>query len=378
MTVMKYSRIKTYINVLMTYFALAYIGSVFAHHPIYGKFDPDESIQINGIVTKVDWRSPHIHVFVNVASGSDVVNWAVEMENPYILLANNWDDTSLQPGDAIAVSGIRARNGSRQLWGEDVRLADTGRAVYTVGDTEPQKPLAARPVPRWPDGTPALGAEPGSIGGVWSYPTSKALLEDGVDLAMDDYGQLANIADASKVAPMQDWALARYVHRQERFLQDDPMYLDCKPPGGPRQYQSDLGFQLIEDRKSARIFVLLGSGNRNYRIIYLDDRDQVGRVTGDDDNPLFYGRSVGAWEGDTLVVNTTGFNEGFWFTNGGLPHTNLLSMVEKFTRVSQDTMQYEVTINDPGAYTRPWTASWELSWVGGQELPYSLCQHNRQ
>ncbi|MEK9649062.1 MAG: hypothetical protein VW337_08125, partial [Gammaproteobacteria bacterium] len=226
--------------------------------------------------------------------------------------------------------------------------------------------------------TLALGAEPGSIGGVWSYPTSKALVEDGVDLAMDDYGQLANIADASKVAPMQDWALARYVHRQERFLQDDPMYLDCKPPGGPRQYQSDLGFQLIEDRKSARIFVLLGSGNRNYRIIYLDDRDQVGRVTGDDDNPLFYGRSVGAWEGDTLVVNTTGFNEGFWFTNGGLPHTNLLSMVEKFTRVSQDTMQYEVTINDPGAYTRPWTASWELSWVGGQELPYSLCQHNRQ
>ena len=104
----------------------------------------------------------------------------------------------------------------------------------------------------------------------------------------------------------------------------------------------------------------------------------MGRVTGDDDNPLFYGRSVGAWEGDTLVVNTTGFNEGFWFTNGGLPHTNLLSMVEKFTRVSQDTMQYEVTINDPGAYTRPWTASWELSWVGGQELPYSLCQHNRQ
>ncbi len=103
MTVMKYSRIKTFINVLMTYFAMASIGSVFAHHPIYGKFDPNEPIQLNGIVTKVDWRSPHIHVFVNVASGSDVVNWAVEMENPYILLANNWDDASLQPGDAISV-----------------------------------------------------------------------------------------------------------------------------------------------------------------------------------------------------------------------------------------------------------------------------------
>lgn len=177
---------------------------------------------------------------------------------------------------------------------------------------------------------------------------------------------------------MQDWALARYVNRQERSLRDDPMYLDCKPPGGPRQYQSDLGLQLIEDKANQRIFVLLGSGNRNYRLIHMDGRDQIGLVGGDDDNPLFYGRSTGHWEGDTLVVDTTGFNEGFWFTNGGLPHTDMLSMVEKFTRTDFDTMHYEVTIDDPGAYTRPWTASWDLSWVGGGELPFSLCQNNRQ
>jgi len=375
---MKVFRIKTPLQSLLLLLAFCGINSAVAHHPIHGKFDPARNMELSGIVTKVDWRSPHIHVFVNVIDGGETVNWAIEMENPYILLANNWDDSSLEPGDSITVSGILARNGSRQLWGEDVRLTDTGRAVYTVGNTVPQKPLASRPVPRWPDGKPALGAAPGGSSGVWSYPTEKALVEDGVDVAIDDYGQLANLEDAAKVAPMQDWALARYVHRQERNLRDDPMYLDCKPPGGPRQYQSDLGLQLIEDRKNERIFVLLGSGNRNYRIIYMDDRDQVGNVMGDDDNPLFYGRSVGEWEGDTLVVNTTGFNEGFWFTNGGLPHTNMLSMVEKFTRVSQDTMQYEVTIDDPGAYTRPWTASWELSWVGGQELPYSLCQHNRQ
>jgi hypothetical protein len=204
------------------------------------------------------------------------------------------------------------------------------------------------------------------------------LVEDGVTVEMDAYGQLQNIGDAAQVAPMQDWALARYINRQERNLRDDPMYLDCKPPGGPRQYQSDLGLQLIEDKKNDRIFVLLGSGNRNFRIMHLDGRNQRGLVGGDDDNPLFYGRSTGQWEGDTLVVNTTGFNEGFWFTNGGLPHTDLLTMVEKFTRSNQDTLQYEVTIDDPGAYTRPWTASWELSWVGNAELPFSLCQHNRQ
>lgn len=376
---MKKQRILTPTKLAAGLLTLCISAGAGAHHPIEGKFDPAQDMQLSGTVTKVDWRSPHVHVFMNVREGNEIVNWAVELENPYILINNGWDEQTLRPGDSINVSGMHARNGSRQVWGEAVTLADTGRMVYTVADTTPAKPLAPRPVPRWPDDNrPVLGAIPGGADGIWSYPTETALVEDGVDVAMDEYGQLENIRDAAKVAPMQDWALARYVHRQERNLRDDPMYLDCKPPGGPRQYQSDLGLQLIEDKQNQRIFVLLGSGNRNYRIIHMDGREPVGLVGGDDDNPLFYGRSVGHWEGDTLVVDTEGFNEGFWFTNGGLPHTSMLSMVEKFTRTNFDTLHYEVTIDDPGAYTRPWTASWDLNWVGGGELPFSLCQHNRQ
>src|SRR5690606_37855076 len=125
------------------------------------------------------------------------------------------------------------------------------------------------------------------------------------------------------------------------------------------------------------IFVLMGSGNRNYRIIYLDGRDPTGQVGGDDDNPLYYGRSVGQWEGDTLVVSTTGFNEDFWFSNGGLPHTSLLEMEERFSRPDFDTLHCEVTIYVPGAWTRPWNARRNMKWVGGAELPFHLCQHNR-
>ncbi len=137
------------------------------------------------------------------------------------------------------------------------------------------------------------------------------------------------------------------------------------------------GVQLIQDRERRRVFVLMGSGNRNYRIIYLDGRDHVGQVGGDDDNPLYYGRSVGRWEGDTLVADTRGFNEDFWFTAGGLPHTSQLRLIERFSRPDLDTLRYEVTIEDPGAYTRAWTASWNLHWVGGRELPAHFCQHNR-
>ena len=348
-----------------------------AHHPVLGKFDPNQRERLEGVVTKLDWRNPHAHIFMNVEDGGEIINWAVEIESPAELQLSGWNRQSVVPGDHLVVDGILARNGSRQIWGDTVRRATSGQQLFVLDPSLPRLPAASRPAPRWPNGQVALGATPDSESGYWGYPTKTALVENGVDVEMDQYGQLANVADAAKVAPFQPWALALYEHRQERYLQDDPMFRDCKPPGGPRQYQSRLGFQLIEDHERERVFVLMGSGNRNYRIIHLDGRDPVGQVGGDDDNPLFYGRSVGEWQGDTLVVSTVGFNENFWFTNGGLPHTTLLSLTERFTRVDHDTLRYEVTVDDPGAYTRPWSASWELSWLGGEELPVHLCQENR-
>ncbi|MDR0780941.1 MAG: hypothetical protein LBF16_09665 [Pseudomonadales bacterium] len=354
------------------------ISAAQAHHPIQAKFDPAKKQTLTGIVTEVDWRNPHAHVFMNVTNGSTTLNWAVELESPVILKNSGWSGTTLQPGDTIQVSGITARDGSRQIWGENVVSSANNRQVYNVTNAAPTHPLAPRPTPRWPDGHVALGTTTGGTDGFWAFPSAKVLQEDGANLKFDSDAKLLNINDANKVAPMQPWALALYKHRQERNLQDDPMYLNCKPPGGPRQYQSDLGLQLLEDRENGRIFVLMGSGNRNYRIIYLDGRTTTGLVSGDDDNPLYYGRALGRWEGDTLVVTTSGFNEDFWFSNGGLPHTDLLTMEERFTRPDADTLQYKVTINDPGAYTKPWSASWTMQWVGGEDLPPYFCQSNRQ
>lgn len=369
-------RTKT-LSLLMSGLLTAAAFPVQAHHPVQAKFDPQSNTTLTGIVTNVDWKNPHVHVFMNVNDGGEVLNWAVELESPLTLKASGWSEESLQPGDRIRVDGLLARNGSRQLWGDAVMSLDTGRAVYTLEDTSPVPPLVPRPAPRWPDGQVALGSTSAVANGYWGYPTEKVLVEDGVEVEMDRFGQLADIADAAKVAPLQDWALGIYRHRQQRDLRDDPTWHDCKPYAGPRQYQSDFGIKLLEDKPGQRVFVLMGSGNHNYRIIYMDGREQTGQVGGDDDNPLFFGRSVGHWEGDTLVVNTTGFNENFWFSNGGLPHTSLLTLHERFSRPDMETLHYEVTIEDPGAYTRNWTASWDLKWVGGEELPVHFCQNNR-
>jgi hypothetical protein len=358
--------------------ALAGNSAAFAHHPIHAKFEESSPVNFTGIVTNVDWSNPHAHIFVNVVNGGETLNWAIELESPLILQASGWSKTTVKPGDSITVEGIRARDGSRQLWAESFALSSNGNEqLFTVKDTAPPIPATKRPAPRWSDGTLALGAISPATEGYWGYPSSTALVEDGVTVQMDQYGQLANIADAAKVAPLQPWALGVYQARQQRSLRDDPLYINCKPPGGPRQYQSVLGFKLLEDKPGQRIFLNMGSGNHNYRIIYMDGRAQTGLVTGDDNNPLYFGRASGHWEGDTLVVNTTGFNEDFWFTNGGLPHTNLLTLNEKFSRPDLDTLHYEVTIDDPGAYTRPWTASWDMRWVAGEELPVHFCQDNR-
>jgi uncharacterized protein DUF6152 len=348
-----------------------------AHHEILAKFDDKKPMTLRGTVTKVDWANPHVHLFMNVQNGNNVLNWAVELESPVDLGRANWTRDTVKPGDALSVQGMPARNGSRQIWGNSVVLSSTNKKVFdTASLPKPAANAPGGPTPKWPDGQPRLGPPPGQTG-FWAAPTATSLMQAGTNVAVNANGLLKNIADVDKVAPFQKWARDLYELRQRSLLKDDPMYIYCMPPGGPRQYQLPYGLQFTEDRDRKRIFVLIGSGNRNYRIIYTDGRKQQGQLRGDADNPLYYGRSVGQWQGETFVVDTKGFNEKFWFSNGGLPHTDQLHLIERFTRTDMNTLKYEVTIDDPGAYTKTWTSSWELKWIAGEELPVYYCQDNR-
>jgi hypothetical protein len=99
-----------------------------------------------------------------------------------------------------------------------------------------------------------------------------------------------------------------------------------------------------------------------------------GRTHPDNPSPTFYGHSIGRWEGDTLVVDTVGYNEGFWIDRRGLPTTEKLRTLERFTRTDSATIKYELTIDDPGAYTKPWTTRFNLRWEEGTELFEYVCQ----
>jgi len=356
-------------------FALA-IAPLDAHHAIAAKFDSAKKLTLRGAITEIDWANPHAHLFINVAApDGPAANWAIELESPVDLRRSGWTRHDVVIGDIVTVDGIAARDGSRQVWSLSTTLARTGRRIYYARPDAPPAPTH-KPTPRWPDGQPRLGALPGDTG-YWAHPSAMLLAERGVEVQADANGLLANVADARRVAPFQDWARDLFVYRQRAFLKDDPMFLRCLPPGGPRQFMNRYGLQFLEQRDRQRVFVMMGGGNRNWRLIHTDAREQRGQVQGDADNPLYFGRAVGRWEGDTLLVDTRGFNERFWFSNGGLPHTDQLHLVERLSRPDFDTLRYDVSIDDPGAYTRTWSAGWTLRWVSGEDMPEYFCQDNR-
>ncbi|PYR99585.1 MAG: hypothetical protein DMG12_20345 [Acidobacteria bacterium] len=209
----------------------------------------------------------------------------------------------------------------------------------------------ARPAPRGPNGRVILGPPPGQAG-LW-------------------IGGITNLTNPDNTpikVPYQPWAQA--VAQDRRQNQFEP-HTRCKPSGGPRQFLTPYGVEFVELQELQRIFILDVGGPHSYRIIYMDGREHPKNLT-----PSYYGHNVGHWEGDTLVVDSVGYNERFWFDRGAHPHTEQLHLVERFTRVDFDNIKYEVTIDDPGAYTAPWSGQFNLRLDPGDELFEYVCQDN--
>jgi hypothetical protein len=173
---------------------------------------------------------------------------------------------------------------------------------------------------------------------------------------------------AKDKTPYQPWAAALYEYRQTNELEP---HTRCKPSGFSRQFMTPYGVEFVELPEIQRIFIFDIGGPHTFRTIYMDGRPHPAKLL-----PSYYGHSIGHWEGDTLVVDTVGYNEAFWMDRRGMPHTEQLHTVEKFTRTSLQQIRYDVTVEDPGVYTAPWTSSMTLGWNDGQELFEYICQQS--
>jgi hypothetical protein len=170
--------------------------------------------------------------------------------------------------------------------------------------------------------------------------------------------------------PLQPWAQAVLDARHERFLADEP-YTRCKPSPAARSFGTAYGIELLNIPGTDRIYLFQTGGAHSYRVVYIDGRSHPVTV-----EPSAFGHSIGWWEGDTLVIDTIGIDESAWLERWAMPHTDRLRTIERVTRLDLNTLKYELTVDDPGAYTAPWTSGYTLRWTPNVETFEYVCQQN--
>jgi len=220
------------------------------------------------------------------------------------------------------------------------------------------KPPAAGPAPRLPDGRPDFGGK-----GAW-YPGFAG------NIAEPKWKGVKS-ADQHVDVPFLPSSLRLFNERVETIGKDDPE-AQCLPVGVPRYMFDPYPFQIIQTRD--RVVFLFEGDNYPWRIVPIDPKGTHPR----DVNPTWMGDAVGHYEGDTLVVDVVGFNGKAWLDQAGHAQTQQAHLIERYTRTDSLTLKYEVTIDDPGAYTKPWTTSNTVRWRPGLELLEYVCQENEK
>jgi hypothetical protein len=228
-------------------------------------------------------------------------------------------------------------------------FAQRGQRGQPAASAQPTEPA-----PRWPDGRVNLGSSPGKKG-YWEVRPG--------------LGGFPRPADV----PFQPWAKALYDYRVASNIY--PPLVLCKPTSGPQFFNAP-GFEIVDVPELKSVFILNIAGPHSWRVIYTDGRPHP---TGEDLRPTYLGHSIGKWEGDTLVIDSVGFNEKHWLA-GAFPTTEKLHLIERISRPSLKSLTYEFTIDDPGAYTKPWSGRWTISettassWVEDGDMFEYICQ----
>jgi hypothetical protein len=223
-------------------------------------------------------------------------------------------------------------------------------------------PNLAAPTPRTPDGKP-------DFSGMWEPDKNRPCPPEGC-ADMQVPLEFVNIGRSLKDGPpYQLWAAEARKTRTEENGKDDPVSR-CLPGGIVKLHTTPLFRKIIQ---IPGLLVTLNEMDATYRQIFMD-----GRSLPPIDMPSFKGYSVAKWEGDTLVVQTTGFPDGVWLDRNGSPLTDAAKITERWRRVNYGRMEIDITVDDPKAYTAPWTITLIHNLVLDTELIDYICTENEK
>jgi len=229
-----------------------------------------------------------------------------------------------------------------------------------VPRTPDGKPNLNAPAPRTADGKPDLSGMYG-----WVTRANCGSKCDDTQISRE----FINIASSLKTPlPYQKWAADIVAKRRVEQGLDPNVH--CMPRGAPRLWTDDYYKRIFE--VPGRV-LMLNERNMQWRQIFTD-----GRPLPKDPNPTWNGYSVGHWEGDTLVVETIGFRDDLWLDASGNPLTDQGKMTERIRRPTYGLVQVEITINDPKAYTAPWSVTIDQPLVLDSELIDYYCLENER
>jgi len=215
------------------------------------------------------------------------------------------------------------------------------------------KPDLSAPAPRLIDGKPDLS-------GVWTPENTYQ-------------GKPANFAADLKAeeVPFQPWAKTLFDERASGAHGKEDPSARCLPQGVPRVNAAPGQWKLVQTPKF--IAIIYEAFNIVWRQIFLD-----GRELAEDAPPTWLGYSTGRWEGDTLVVDTKGFNGKIWIDLLGKPSTEALHVIERFSRKDLGHMDIQITIDDPKAYTKPWFVTEHVRLLPDTDLMEAICNENNR
>ena len=309
----------------------------FGHHSVGGTFDTGQITEAEGEITSVLWRNPHVRFSMTALGGSgELEQWDIEMTSLSTLRRRGIDGQVLEIGDTVRVAGNPAKDGSNQIYVRNLMIAGGDEFVLSNEG------------PRWSE--QALGTSgPGvategdrtrpdlGIYRVWSTPVQST----GGSLWNESY-------------PLTSAAINRIAHFNPAT---DAPTLNCTPKGMPTIMGQPYPMEIVERDENV---VLLQEEYDTVRTIYLNgsEPDWI------DARPLGY--TVGRWEGETLVAETTGIS---WrhFDTRGTPVTDGVSIVETFTlQDSGARLDYAMTVTDPLTFTEP--VLLEKSWIWLPEM----------
>jgi hypothetical protein len=239
--------------------------------------------------------------------------------------------------------------GTCPVMAQDQTAQTVDRAGGDLSTPTLQQDEASAPAPRLPDGTP-------DFSGVWvgSGPI------DNIALGLRPGEEIVLLPAATALM-------------ESRLAKNDPE-ANCLPTGVPRI--APYPWRIVQaplSGKATHLFFLFEGNIHSYRQIFMDGREHP-----DDVDPTWYGHSIGHWEDDTLIIDTVGFNERFWFDFKGHPHTGQLHTIERYTRSNFGTLEKVVTIIDPGAYEKPFTVQFDATLRPGWDLMEYVCNENNQ